>query len=556
MKKRLLSILPVLVGAMVFYLAQPVHHASELHAQTQQADETNQSLPAMQGNSTGTPANSNLKTSDGNGGTTLCSTLPEAKGGVILGRIIPCLIYTIERSTETFSEKFIELMKPTFYAFLSVVIVFFGVKVLQGEREIGPQTFVLVLKIAFVIGMLQIIPHEVVPKAYGVMSDGVTIVTNAFGPDTNQITCDVNSYGDANTPLIWKQMDCVLGKLYGFATGSGNSGPNGTKPVNMLLASSAFGLLTGFFFGGTLGVAVFFALIGVLWSVAMLVLRTALAFMNGYLIVCIMLIISPLFLPLVLFKITGEYFDRWWKAIFGGLLLPTIVVGYSMFALLMYDKALFSQDSIVNSLFEDQVIKDALKQPKKPCDMVVTNDPKSKGKGGTADDNQLADIAKNPFVQTIGQPLLTASSDACGIFKTPNLDTSKINWAASSHFNANANLPNDNDPKKIMTRMFLDCVKLMLICYLIAQGVEGVQNIVASLTGSNASRSALEAKSAQEAKVETAFATLKQRMSGAFSRRNDDGSVTNLKGADFLRSAPGAVSEAGRDAIKTLRDKK
>lgn len=544
---RLRGLIPVIVAAIAFYAAQPLlwHEARYTAAY---ADETNQSVPAMTANFDGTPAANNLETADQNGTKIQCSTLTEAKGGVFLGRIIPCLIYTIERSTESFSEKMINLFKPMFYSFLVLVITFFGVKVLQGEREIGPQAFMLLFKIALVIGLMESIPHYFVPKTYGIMSDGVSIVTDALGPNSSQISCDVNQYGDANTPLIWKQMDCVMGKLYGFATGTGNTGPNGAKPVNMLLASSAFGLLTGFFFGGTLGVAVFFAMVGVLWSVAMLVLRTTLAFMNGYLIVCIMLIMTPLFLPLVLLKVTGDYFERWWKAILGGLLLPVVVVTYSMFALLMYDKVLFKPDSLVHQIFNDQTIKDALQQSEKLCDVHITNDPHAKGNNGQATESELDDIIKNnPFMKTLGQPLLAGGTDACAMFQKPKLDVKKINWSASSFADPNAR----NDADSIMRRMFMDCIKLLITTMLIAAGVRTLEGTVASLTGSSSTRTALTAKSEVETRIETAMHQAKDRVGEAFTRRDGGGGVTNQKGGDFLRSLP----QATQSGIQSFMDK-
>ncbi len=527
--------LALLILAALVYLAQPLAVSQHAWAAT---DQTNEDASALNDDPKGTQTERELKTSDGNGGKQTCSTLPEAKGGVLLGHIIPCLIFTIEKSTESFSEQFIHFMEPIFYAFLTLAIVFFGVKVLQGEREIGPQAFSFVVKIAFVIGMLQLIPHHVVPKAYGVMADGVQIVSNAIGPNSSSFHCDINKYGDANTPQIWKQMDCVLGKLFGFATGTGNTGPNGTKPVNMILVASTFGLLSGFFFGGTLGVAVFFAMIGVLWTILMLVFRTALAFMNGYLIVCLMLIMAPLFLPLVLLKTTSDYFEKWWKAIFAGLLLPIIIAAYAMYALLVYDKLLFAPDSKMQKLFDAPILKEALQQNKKPCSLNITGDPKSKGSGGTSTDADLKKQLENPYLQRLGQPLLSGGSDACSMLSTPTFDVTKVN---SSGF---------QDKKKAMTDLFMESIKLFLMAYLIAEGLKGVQGSVSSMIGSSIAGAALTANSPIETKFTTAFERGKAALTEKFVDRDAAGRVTSTaKDKEFINRAPGAFKSGIHDYL-------
>jgi hypothetical protein len=542
---RIYKVLPILLTAMMFYFTQPMHSFYTLHAQS---DVTNEGLDQLNDVHEGTPSKDGVSIPpDGlsaTGARQTCTSLPEAAGGTLLGKIIPCLIHTIENSTEKFSAELIEKLKPLLYSFMTLVVTLFGVKVLQGEREIHVQAFTLVLKIAFVIGMLEIIPTKVVPWSYAIISDGVSIVTNTVGPDSDNMTCDIAAYGNDDTPLIWKQMDCVLGKLYGFATGE--PGPDGKKPVNMVLAASGAGLLSGFLFGGTAGVAVFFAMLGVLWTIGMLVFRTALAFMNGYLIVCVLLILSPIFLPLVLMRVTMDYFDKWWKAIMGGLLLPIIVSAFSMFALIAYDGLLFEPDSEFQELFDYQTIQDALQLDRKPCDMTVTNNPDAKAAPNATESDIDKLFKDNPFVQNMVQPLLSGGSDTCSMLKIPVFDPTKVD------------APGFEDRTEIFEGIFKTCIKLLIMAFLIGEGVKTVQGTVSSLTGSGMAGTALNARSETETKLTTAFEEMQGKMKEGFIQRDAKGNAVrdennepiSARGADFLKATPNAA----RSFVDTAKD--
>lgn len=193
-----------------------------------------------------------------------CADIPEARGGFLLGRIIPCLTKTIETGASKFSRAMIAWLMPTFYAFLTFIIVIFGVQVLQNEGQLQARAFVLLLKIGFALTLLAIIPGDettgeggLIGLSYSIMAETQASVMSALGPDDTSMHCPMEHFGDANTPMIWAQMDCLLSKFYGFAVGA--PGPDGEAKPSMLLASSILGMLGGFFFSSTFGAALFFA---------------------------------------------------------------------------------------------------------------------------------------------------------------------------------------------------------------------------------------------------------------------------------------------------------
>ncbi|MFZ4124490.1 MAG: hypothetical protein ACOYJ2_00265 [Rickettsiales bacterium] len=105
----------------------------------------------------GNPAISGaMETVDANGARKSCSDY-----GTLTGAIVPCVMYTVETAGEQMAIAFVDLLQPTIMAFLVLVITFFGVKILQGEGQVAQRGMLLVIKIAFVIGFLQIMPSTI-----------------------------------------------------------------------------------------------------------------------------------------------------------------------------------------------------------------------------------------------------------------------------------------------------------------------------------------------------------------------------------------------------------
>ncbi len=522
MKNRTL-LLPMIMAALVFFFCAPAQESLRLHA-AQGTSSTPQ----------GSPANNNLQTTDANGARIKCADIPEAKGGVLLGRIVPCLIRTIGDSTQKFSAQMIQALKPLFYSFLVFVVTMFGVKVLQGGQDLHQQAFVLVLKITLVLMILDQIPKTLIPSIYGIMSESQAIVTTAIGPDKSSFNCDISKYMDENTPLIWAQMDCVLGKLYGFTTGSATkSDLNGAKSHNMFLAASMIGLAGGFFFSGTLGITLFLACIGVLLSVFLMVMRVALSFVNSYLLVCVLLIIAPLFLPLVFMRITNNYFDKWWQSILGGMIMPVLVTAYTMFALLLYDKMLFAPKALVNELFNYDLVKKSQNPPQAVCGRPVTGNldwASSTGLAGGVLQRML-----DPMTRNLTTPELSGANNTCASLRSHVLDMDR---AATEARAVNPNAP--TAAIDFIKFIFNDCLKLVILAFLITEGTKTVMASVRLLTGTQATAGLMNTDPGLQSRLEAAKQGAMQAMGRADATNAagqtivGGGAAKNYTGADFL----------------------
>lgn len=481
--------------------------------------------------SEGTVSTAEPKSTDANGQPINCRSIKEAKGGVLLGTIIPCMVYSIQSGTQKFSAKMVEIFRPLLYTFLTLVIVLFGVRIVQGEPEIHKHGIILLLKITIVLTVLDNIPNYYVPKAYAIMNDAQTIVTGAIDDNTGSYQCEQKPtsdnqpgkpYGDENTPRLWSMMDCVMGKLFGYANGNATS----SNGPNMMLATSMFGLIAGFFFGGTWAVVICFAMLGVMFSICLLVIRTVMAFLNGYLTVCLMLILCPLLMPLVFMKQTQQYFEGVIKNILGGFLMPIIITAYAMFALLLYDKMLFAQDSIVQNLFNYDKIKEALEQPRKACTRPITGDPiASRFQSKTQDQSDVSKDDANkaflsPLLKNMMVPSASGANDPCVKARFPALNTNQIEDL--------------NKGREGFQKMFNELLTLFILAYLIHAGLKSVTAMIAMLTGARSAAAGFEASMKNELKIEEAGRAAFQQANSAYG---------GASGKEFLERTPTAAKD-------------
>lgn len=503
---------------------------------------------------TGSPSTADLKTTGAS-----CEDIPEAKGGKLLGKIVPCMIHTIESATIDFAAEMVDTLRPLLYAFLLLVVVLFGVRMLSQEPQIHKQGFLLLVKIAIVAIILNDLGNtqaydgsggggKIIPAVYGIMSESQQIVAGAI--DTTNLTCNVADFAGPDTPKIWAMMDCVMGKLWGFTTGTD---PNTGQPsTNMLLVSSFFGLMTGFFFSGAWGVTIFLGMVGTLFTIFMMVVRTALAFVTSYLTICLLLILSPLLLPLAFLKVTTSYFDSTWRIILASLLTPVIITAYSMFSLILYDKVLFSPTAPIQTIFDYNNIKDALQPPRPACSTPVTNNPYALRFGtNSPSDADLTQKFVSPFLRNTMIPTLSGANDACGPLTITPLDADKINGLIP------AKGPNaDADRREAMRKILEQLLSLFIIAYLIYEGLKVLPDLIYQITGKRSATSAVQAITGDAQTIQERTNRVYQSAINAFSERNDDGTIRQKSGAEFLSDLPADTAKAGRDIISEITRKR
>ena len=432
--------------------------------------------------STGTPATpGTMKTVNATGITIACDTVKEAQGGALIGKIVPCMTYTIQQATIKFAAQMVTRLQPLLYAFLTLVIVLFGARMMMQEPEIYKRGFVLLLKISLIAIVLNDLGNvaafdgsggqgKIIPAVYATMEDAQTIVTGAI--DTTNLKCDIAHYQGPNTPTVWAIMDCVAGRIFGYTTGTDPS--TGQKTTNMLLVSSFFGLATGFFFGGAWGVVVFLGMVGTLFAVFMTVVRTAVTFISSYLVICLLLILSPLLLPLAFLKQTESYFDNTWRIMLASFFTPILITAYAMFSLIVYDKMLFSDTSIVQTLLKQENLTDAVRADRQLFSLAITGNPYEMRFDTPPTAADLLDRFSSPMLQHDANPTLNGSNDPGANFSIPTVLKDKIKGLTQSQ--------KDGFEKLV----FQELLELFIMAYLINSGMSVVQTIIPQILGKSA----------------------------------------------------------------------
>jgi type IV secretory pathway VirB6-like protein len=486
-----------------------------------------------------------VQTIDAGGNRVTCSSFNDAKGA-LMGKIIPCLARTIEDATTRMAAEMSSFMRPTMFAFITLVIIFQGVMALKGERFTGPSTFLLILKIGLVIMFANSLGGYI-PDVFAVMRAGEDIMAGALIPDAQNsgFHCDFWNYLPSDRPghLLWAEFDCTLGKIMGFAVGDASTG----KP-SMILAASTLGLLGGFFFGGTFGFAVFFTAIGFIWSLLAFVVRSGFAYANAYLMAALYILISPIFIPLALLKVTTQYFQNWLRGFMAALILPVIVTAYAIFALLVFDNLLFKdgsdggEKSVLYQLLDYEQIKQAQRHAKTTNLGTLLNDQQALAEFRELEgqDGAGALVTKD---RDVNNPALFGANKVQ--IQMPNFEMERTRLEGLDETALDFE-------KKAYTKLLIDFAKLFVLGLIILQGWKDIMGKIVVLTGSGAASQTISAVSRQERNFQSAIQNARAQADGVMRAPGDaPGDVSTpsgVAGTAFIERLPGAL-QAGAGAF-------
>ncbi len=313
------------------------------------------------------------------------------------GRSVDCLQETLDRvfhgggecdtspnaitPLRSFAE-FMDAFKVAIGAALIIYTMFFGFKLMLNKDQASLEKismFVLkmLLVIYFTVGMGQTtikngveyrengMTQLVLPILNSATTEFAEFVFNAAGsPGLCQF--DRDSY-DAGYEYysMWDALDCRLAYYFGqqvmydmdasFHSLSRTAGPGGGTPVTWEQAADVdvqdeverrnsdglmyFSVIMGFIFGGQILVAI----IGIIFGLIFMGIRFY--FLSVYLVcmvtLYVMVYISPIFIPMVLFKKTKMYFDAWLRIVTSVVLQPAIIAGFIALLVTVYDNVYY-----------------------------------------------------------------------------------------------------------------------------------------------------------------------------------------------------------------------
>jgi type IV secretory pathway VirB6-like protein len=452
---------------------------------------------------------------EGNSSAAGSTATKSCPGEGLIARIVPCITSAMEKSTYKLTNSLSSYLWPATSLFIVLVIILYGVKIMSPEGAPQRTVIPLLLKIGFVILFTQNF-GGFIPAVHGGIKEVVDILANTLTMST-QCSSSGGSAGSTSggaaamgSDKIWSAMDCLLGKLFGFAGKDGNA----------MLIASIFGLIAGFLFGGSFGIIAFFSVVGVLWSILIFISKAVFAFLNGFMLACFAVIISPIFIPLLLMQVPSRYFNGWIQLLTGAFIMPTLVVGYCVIALSIYDKVLFnSEEGAAMRKTMEKSFGEAITGKRKECLGTLLNNVSFQLANGMKPEALKSDSVPNPVI-----PQQSGANSMC--IDVPNLDLQKM-------------MGGFKNKQEFFKKIFDGGIKLFLLAWLLSQGLESIIQL-ARLFQATAASALMGAISSVEQRINTAMKNAEEKMQQKMKKPDGSDSM----GTEFMRNIPNSLSGA------------
>lgn len=176
----------------------------------------------------------------------------------------------------------------------TLVIMFMGVRIMMGERELLKRTMTLTIKLAFVVGFMAMLP-QLVQAVFAIFNELLALVSGGISP--------------------WVRIDSFLGNLLGF-------GPS----ISMF--NGLVGLIGASAFSSKVGITMFFFGIIAVLNLLVFIMQLIYTYCLAVMTIGFLLVLSPIMIPLALFFYTERYFKKWYDIIVSAMLTPILIFAF------------------------------------------------------------------------------------------------------------------------------------------------------------------------------------------------------------------------------------
>lgn len=266
----------------------------------------------------------------------------------IVNRFGSCIKETVMKVAVKYFDKMYSYFLTALNAFLTFGVIIYGVMLAAGMVDnVKRDSIVVLLKVAFVAffcANLEMIYFWVID-----MMDGLIDLYFTFTTSQDQGQCQ--SQGQGWGPF--KRLDCLLDLVIGLK----GDKYNGTYTQKLSGEGVGRGFINFFFKAGITGsVGMIIAGIGffIVWTLIMTVIKITLMYLLAIIALTFIVMIGPLFIPLVIFKQTKQYFDSWLRLLVSFGLQPVIMFAYVAMMIIAFDKAVFSNNNSLMSAIAGQ----------------------------------------------------------------------------------------------------------------------------------------------------------------------------------------------------------
>lgn len=270
----------------------------------------------------------------------------------LANRIVGCIRQTLHNASEVYfdpDDGIHGIVSKAISAMMILGVAIYGVMLSAGMVEkLGRDTFTLLLKIAFVSYF--VINTQELYNIFLIMIDALAsevfqFSSSGLGTSPNGL---LNVCMDRAT--IWERMDCMIDSVIGIQISTITSpdfkGFNDKITGDMLqrgLIGTFFQMMKSSSFGIVIGLMGFFFI----YSMLFFLVRVLFAFLMSFISLTFLMMLGPIFIPMIIFRVTKQYFDKWVRLVIASCLQPILLVAFITFAIAGLDLVMFTGPTAV-----------------------------------------------------------------------------------------------------------------------------------------------------------------------------------------------------------------
>ncbi len=260
-------------------------------------------------------------------------SLGAGEGLYVFSRIVPCLQGYIQGVGTKFIGSFYLTIASAINATIMLAVVIYGIMIMiPGFIErISRDTFVFLLKITFVVWTTSNL-EDIMDLFFMIMDSLIVAVTDIVSFN------DIGEFGEnSRCPSflpMWVRLDCLVNMIIGIDAAND-------------LGNGLLAFFFGSFVSGSIGTLV--GIIGLYFTVNILlgILKAVHIYLMASMSIVFLLILGGMFIPLVFFKNTFEYFRKWITMITSMILQPVLLFAFLTIVLAAFDVILYSGENSV-----------------------------------------------------------------------------------------------------------------------------------------------------------------------------------------------------------------
>ena len=241
----------------------------------------------------------------------------------------------VNKGTTGYLKPIVTFLLPYLWAAVMLSVVMMGIKLATlGVEEVLRETMELVSRIAIAVYLIYNAGY-LYDASLSIMGELVSIVSTGFinvaNGDVGQSACFTQAQNGLPQDAVkseyvpWVGIDCMANALLGVATG----------PV--VVTTSLVVIIGAALFSGTLGLAVIIMAIMAIGIFLLAIMRAVYVFILSYFILAMLIVITPLIAPLLIFEngYTREFFWKWVELILSTIIQPMFIIGFLSFMVMV-----------------------------------------------------------------------------------------------------------------------------------------------------------------------------------------------------------------------------